>query len=101
MELSQKLQVELTELGLNPEYVLWIAEATIKEDLDGGSDVTSEATIPADQSSIAEYRARKAGTVAGLHIAAAVLEVTGITDYTIKVSEGAHVEEGQLILEAR
>ncbi|MSW14820.1 MAG: nicotinate-nucleotide diphosphorylase (carboxylating), partial [Actinobacteria bacterium] len=96
MELSQKLREELTELGLSADYVLWIAEATIKEDLDGGTDVTSEATIPTHQNSIAEYRARKAGTIAGLHIAAAVLEVTGITDYTIKVTEGSHVEAGQL-----
>ena len=101
MELSPKLQSELMELGLNPDYVLWIAEATIKEDLDGGEDVTSESTITPEQNSIAEYRVRKAGTIAGLHIAAAVLEATGITDYTIKVPEGSHVEAGQLVLEAR
>ena len=88
MSLSEKLRTELAALGLSADYVQWISDATIKEDLDGGSDVTSVATIPADQSSIAEYRARKAGTIAGLHIAAAVLETAGITDYSIKVEEG-------------
>ncbi len=101
MALSEKLRSDLKNLGLDADYVQWISEATIKEDLDGGSDVTSVATIPTDQNSIAEYRARKAGTVAGLHIAAAVLETTGITDYSIKVEEGSRVEAGQLILEAR
>ncbi len=101
MALSENLKAKLAELQLNPDYVQWVANATIKEDLDGGQDVTSVATIPADQLSIADYRARKSGIVAGLHVAAAVLEECGITDYEIKVAEGAHVEAGQLILVAK
>ena len=101
MALSEKLTAELLALDLNPEYVHWVASATIKEDLNGGEDVTSVATIPAAQLSIADYRVRKAGTVAGLHIAAAVLEICGITDYEIKVSEGTHVEAGQVLLVAK
>jgi nicotinate-nucleotide pyrophosphorylase (carboxylating) len=101
MELSEKLKSELTALQLNADYVQWVASAAIKEDLDGGEDVTSVATIPVDQRSIADYRARKAGTVAGLYIAAAVLEICGITDYEVRVAEGAHVEVGQVLLVAR
>ncbi len=101
MALSENLKAKLAELQLNPDYVQWVANATIKEDLDGGQDVTSVATIPADQLSIADYRARKSGIVAGLHVAAAVLEECGIADYEIKVAEGAHVEAGQLILVAK
>ena len=101
MALSENLKAKLEELQLNPDYVQWVANATIKEDLDGGQDVTSVATIPADQLSIADYRARKSGIVAGLHVAAAVLEECGIADYEIKVAEGAHVEAGQLILVAK
>jgi len=101
MELSQKLISDLHELNLDSEYVQWIVDAAIKEDLAGGVDVTSVATIPNEQSSIAEYRARKTGIVAGLHIAAVALELCGITDYTIAVAEGARVEAGQILIEAR
>lgn len=101
MALSQKLTAALKGLALDAEYVQWIVDATIKEDLAGGEDVTSVATIPAEQQSIAEYRARKSGTVAGLHIAAAVLEMCGITDYTILLEEGSLIAEDQMALEAR
>ena len=90
----------LTCLNLDPQYVEDLARRTIAEDLDGGVDVTSVATIPADQNSIAEFRARKAGFVAGVAVAATVLEVAGIYEYTIHTGDGHRVEEGQLILSA-
>ena len=100
MTLSPALIELLTSLNLDPHYVEDLARRTIAEDLDGGVDVTSVATIPADQNSIAEFHARKAGFVAGVAVAATVLEVAGIYEYTIHTGDGHRVEEGQLILSA-
>ncbi|MEI6763711.1 MAG: carboxylating nicotinate-nucleotide diphosphorylase [Actinomycetes bacterium] len=99
--LSPELQKSLQDLHLDPAYVEDLAKRTIAEDLDGGEDLTTVSTIPASHTSIAEFRARKAGTVAGVVVAAAVLEVCGITDYEIDLRDGSHVEEGQKILTAR
>jgi len=99
--LSPELQKSLQDLELDPTYVEDLAKRTIAEDLDGGEDLTTVSTIPASHTSIAEFRARKAGTVAGVVVAAAVLEVCGITDYEIDLRDGSHVEEGQKILTAR
>jgi len=99
--LSPELQKSLQDLQLDPAYVEDLAKRTIAEDLDGGEDLTTVSTIPAAHTSIAEFRARKAGTVAGVVVAAAVLEVCGITDYEIDLRDGSHVEEGQKILTAR
>jgi len=98
--LSESLTQRLIELELDAQSVEDLARRTIAEDLDGGVDLTSDSTIPAEQSSIAEFRARKAGYVAGAVVAASVLEVCGITSYTILVEDGHRVEEGQVILRA-
>ena len=45
--------------------------------------------------------ARKPGVVAGLNVAAAVLESEGITEYEILVSEGSHINAGQVLLRAK
>lgn len=101
MTLSNSLSNLLISLNLNPNYVEELAKKSIEEDLAGGEDVTSIATIPAGQISTAEFRARKSGYIAGAAVAAAVLEVVGISDYTIKSADGIRVEEGQLVLVAR
>ena len=61
--------------GLNPLYIEDVIENTILEDLDGGIDVTSVATVPFEQRSIAAFGTRAEGCVSGLVIAAAVVEM--------------------------
>jgi nicotinate-nucleotide pyrophosphorylase (carboxylating) len=60
--------------GVDPDAVAAIARMAITEDLAGGIDVTSTATVPAGQRSVATFGARQAGTIAGLAVAAAVIE---------------------------
>ena len=100
MTLSEKLTKSLKDLGLNPNYVEKIARETIAEDLAGGVDVTSNSTIPENQNSIAEFVSRRSGLIAGLNVAAAVLEVVGINDYQIMVSEGSQVDADRTLLRA-
>ncbi|MEI6406220.1 MAG: carboxylating nicotinate-nucleotide diphosphorylase [Actinomycetes bacterium] len=96
--LSEGLISHLQSYQLDPDYVEDMVTRTIAEDLAGGVDVTSQATIPVDQISVAEFRSRRSGIISGLCVAAAVLEVRGIDTYKIMVAEGAHVEAGQVLI---
>ena len=49
-----------------------LVRRALAEDLAGGVDVTSAATVPADQTAVGDLVARAAGVVAGLPVAAAV-----------------------------
>ena len=63
--------------GLDPDVVERVVRMALAEDLgDPPRDVTSEATIPADQIDTAEIVARAPGVVAGLPVAAAVFAIT-------------------------
>jgi len=98
MALSVKLQAALLELGLNPDSILKLAKDAIAEDLAGGTDLTSNATIAESQTSRALFQTRSAGVVSGLHVAAVVLEACGILDYEFLVSEGASVTASTIII---
>ncbi len=71
----------------------------LEEDLAGGEDVTSVATISANQSSRAEFRTRKAGVIAGVPLAIATLKKCGVTDIQTINSDGSHVKAGEIILQ--
>jgi len=73
----------------------------IAEDLAGGIDITSDATIPAEQISIAQFVTRSPGVIAGIPAAVAVLRSLGVTDISIPVTCAHQVEPGTLILQAR
>ena len=87
----------LLAAGLDPDAVAALVRAAVAEDLMGGIDVTSTATIPADQRSVATYGAREAGVVAGLAVVAAVIDaVCGdeASEVELLVDDGARVEAG-------
>ena len=77
MELHSPSDVTIERLraqGLDPAYVDRVVRDTISEDLDGGIDVTSVATVPLTQRSIATFGSRAVGCLAGIDVAAAVVE---------------------------
>ena len=100
MTLSERLNAALVACELDPAYVEDLARRTIEEDLAGGVDVTSVATIPAEKISTGDFRLRKAGTIAGGVVAAAVLEAAGITEYEILIPDGTHAEPGATVIRA-
>ena len=61
--------------GVDPAYVEDLVTRAVAEDLAGGVDVTSAATVPADLLGTGAFTPRAAGTVAGLGAALAVLDV--------------------------
>ena len=56
---------ELTATGLDHVAIDALIRATLAEDLGGGVDVTSVATVPEDQVATMDLTARAAGVVAG------------------------------------
>jgi nicotinate-nucleotide pyrophosphorylase (carboxylating) len=98
--LDPALATLLAEAGLDPVQVEDIAHLAIEEDLDGGVDVTSMATVPQDAVATGDFTAREAGTVAGLRVAEAILSIVCTTEFEVErhVEEGDRVEAGQKLL---
>jgi len=101
MTFSKSLNEMLTSSNLDSEKLEGLIRIAIAEDLDGAVDVTSVATIPEEQSAVAEFWSRKKGVIAGIPIVCAVFEICGITDYEIKKSDGEVVSHNSLLLVAR
>jgi nicotinate-nucleotide pyrophosphorylase (carboxylating) len=93
----------LTAAGLDPAYVERVVRTTVEEDLDGGVDVTSAATVSAEARAVADFTARAPGVVAGLSVAAAVLDfvASGGVEFEFHVADGALVEAGTVLFTAR
>jgi nicotinate-nucleotide pyrophosphorylase (carboxylating) len=63
--------------GLVPHYVADVVARALDEDLAGGVDATTAATVPVDRVDTADLVARASGVVAGLPVATAVFDVVG------------------------
>jgi nicotinate-nucleotide pyrophosphorylase (carboxylating) len=87
--MSDKNQVydNLRQSGLEPELVQALVDLAISEDLMGGTDVTSLATIPETQISQLDLVTRSAGVIAGIDIASLVF--LSISDKKIEVEKCA------------
>lgn len=65
---------DLDRAGVDVARLLDVIRVAVEEDLGDGEDVTTVATVPADQRSVGLLVARAEGVVAGLPAAAAVFE---------------------------
>lgn len=90
----------LADAGLDPLEVEDIANVALQEDLAGGVDVTTVATIPEEAVATADFTAREAGVVAGLRVAEAVISVVCTDEFEVErhVEDGDRVEAGQKLL---
>jgi nicotinate-nucleotide pyrophosphorylase (carboxylating) len=99
-DLTEETTARLVAAGLDPAYVLDVVTRALEEDLAGGLDVTSVATVPFDQESRADLVARGDGVVAVLAVAAAVFEVA--TDDAVEITwladDGARVGRGDVLM---
>ncbi len=97
---SPSLAARLLATGLDPAAVGDLVAATVAEDLAGGVDVTSTATVPLDQVSTGDFVARTDGVVAGLAVAEAVLELVtgGDCSFLPAASDGDRVHAGDVLL---
>lgn len=100
MSLPPDLNDRLHRSGLDPAYVARLVRDTLDEDLDGGVDVTSHATVPAEQESTMDLVARGDGVLAGILVAQAVFEVAAGWEVTVvrSVADGDPVTRGDVIM---
>ena len=75
-----------------------LVKAALAEDLAGGVDVTSVATIAADAELQAEFVARESGVVVGIEMAKAVLAEVGVAGIEVLVQDGASVKAGDILI---
>jgi nicotinate-nucleotide pyrophosphorylase (carboxylating) len=91
---------DLRAVGLDPAAVAGIVERALAEDLGPDRlDVTSVATIPADQRDVGDLVARADGVVAGLPVVAAVFDSAsgGSVDVHLKAADGQRVARGDVL----
>ncbi len=98
--LSEATANDLAAAGLSEVAVSRLIVVALDEDLADGIDVTSVATIPLDLVSTATFGARARGVVAGLPVAAAVIEMVcgpSASAFERLVVDGTLVEPGTAI----
>jgi nicotinate-nucleotide pyrophosphorylase (carboxylating) len=110
LALRQSTVEPLRAAGLDPDYVTDVVARALDEDLAGGTDCTTAATVPVGRTGTADLVARAAGVVAGLPVASAVFEVVagrvaggepaggGAVSIEPVVGDAERVRAGQLLL---
>ncbi|MCW2601035.1 MAG: nadC [Frankiales bacterium] len=88
MTVSAPTLAALAEAGLEPLAVEDLARRTLEEDLAGGVDVTSVATVPADLVGTAAFVPRVSGVVAGIAVAMACVDVVGPVTWDLVRHDG-------------
>ena len=93
----------LADAGLDAAQVADLVQRTIAEDLNGGVDVTSVATVPPEQRGVLDLVAREDGVTCGAWVAAAVFDLVSDHDATVEVriADGTNVHAGEVILSVR
>ena len=89
-------------LDLDDAQTELLVRAALREDLAGGSDVTSSATIPPDHRSRGDFVARADGVAAGVGVAecAVRLASSGNAAMSAQVKDGTAVRRGDVLLTA-
>ncbi|HXW45326.1 MAG TPA: carboxylating nicotinate-nucleotide diphosphorylase [Streptosporangiaceae bacterium] len=87
--------------GLSPDAVASFAALALAEDVAGGIDVTTAATVPAGEAGSADLVARSAGVVAGLPVAELVFWLASRDEPVTtqpRAADGDRVVAGQVLL---
>jgi nicotinate-nucleotide pyrophosphorylase (carboxylating) len=83
-------------MSLPPDYGARLVREALAEDLDGGVDVTSVATIDESHRSVGRFVTRSPGTVAGLEVIVPGLVEHGL-EVSVETSDGSRVGAGTLL----
>lgn len=100
MTLPDALRASLRRAGLDTDAVVRSVAAALDEDLAGGVDVTTQATIPAREQATGDFVARADGVVAGLPVAEIALHLVAGAGLGVRrpVDDGATVTRGDVVL---
>jgi nicotinate-nucleotide pyrophosphorylase (carboxylating) len=106
-DIPRDIAGRLAAAGLDPAEVTSVAARALAEDLAGGTDVTTAATVPADARGRADLVARSAGVVAGLPVAELAFWLVSAHDLgsaadpvavVARAADGDRVARGQPLL---
>jgi nicotinate-nucleotide pyrophosphorylase (carboxylating) len=102
VSLRQSVRDSLAQAALDPDAVESLVRAALAEDLAFGPDVTTLATVPEDAVSRGQFVAREPGVIAGVLVAAAVLDCAlgAEVALTVLTEDGTQVRAGQRLLTA-
>lgn len=98
--LSDGVAAHLVLAGLDVDVVRRVVAVGLDEDLADGPDITTLATVPAEQRSRGIFAARASGCIAGLDVAAAVFDMVCGADavtFTKHANDGDHVQAGAVL----
>jgi nicotinate-nucleotide pyrophosphorylase (carboxylating) len=98
---TAQTKTDLQAHGLDVDAVISQIIRAYEEDLQGGEDVTSVATIPLDHESTGEFRTRAGGVIAGIPVVQAALEMVGIRHFEVIIHCAHEVEPGTMLLRAQ
>jgi len=98
--IDPQIEQQLMAAGLSVDDVLWLIRRAIDEDLDGGVDVTTVATVPLDQRATLDLVARRPGIAAGIPVAAAVFSMMSGDSVSIRYgkADGDMVQIGDVLI---
>jgi nicotinate-nucleotide pyrophosphorylase (carboxylating) len=97
--LRSDIEALLVAARLDPDAVMELARRALEEDLDGGVDVTTQATVPPGQRAVLDLVARKPGVAAGVPVAAAVFCVVAEgLDIRMIGTDGQRVASGDVLV---
>jgi nicotinate-nucleotide pyrophosphorylase (carboxylating) len=91
--ISPSLVNQIEAVGLKIDLIEQRVAQALAEDAHDG-DITSKATITAEQISKATFTARKSGVIVGTLITAVVLEQCGLENYQLLVKDGQAINAG-------
>lgn len=97
----------MTDFGFPEHEARRLVETALTEDLRDGVDVTTSATIPAEQISLSHIVARAEGVVAGMPVIELVLQAVAARlgapapEVTVHVSDGTRVRRGDHVATVR
>jgi nicotinate-nucleotide pyrophosphorylase (carboxylating) len=99
---NAEVEASLRAEGLDANEVARLVDVALDEDLRYGPDVTTEATIRADQIAEADVVARESGVVSGIDVALLVLDAVGFSleGVTVHVRDGESVVPDSVVLTA-
>jgi nicotinate-nucleotide pyrophosphorylase (carboxylating) len=98
--LADDTRHRLIAAGLDPDAVAALVRMAVAEDLMGGVDVTSAATVPAEQRSVGTFASRGRGVLAGLPVVAAAIDAVcgdAASDVEYLAADGERVGPGQAV----
>lgn len=98
MTLAPVVEEAIAAAGLDSEAIERLARAALDEDLAGGVDVTTLATVPENHRSTADFVVRDPGVIAGLPVAMAVLDLRVGETLTPRTTDGNAVQPGDVVL---